>query len=119
VPDTERRQHRRLPFRLPLAYRPAGVAGGYGGRAVTVNISTTGTYFESPAPDLHEGMALDLVLRVPAAAGISPYTTEISAVGEIVRLFRLPQENDGKPDVPVHAGIAVRFSHPLQYQFLA
>jgi hypothetical protein len=93
------------------------LADGYGGRAVTINISTAGAYFESPAPDLCEGMALHLALMVPPAEGISPYTTEISAVGVIVRVDRLAHDNDGKPDGPVHAGIAVRFSRPLQYQF--
>jgi hypothetical protein len=119
VPDSERRERRRLLLRLPLAYRPAGLAGGYCGRAVTANISTTGTYFESPARDLHEGMALDLALTVPPAEGISPYTTEISTSGEVVRLVLLPQNKGAKPNAPVRTGVAVRFSRPLQYQFPA
>ena len=119
MPDSERRQHRRLPLRLPLAYRRAGIAGGYSGRAVTANISTMGTYFESPAPNLHEGMALDLALTVPPAEGISPYVTEISTAGEVVRLIHLPRNKDGDPNAPVRAGVAVRFSRPLQYEFPA
>lgn len=119
VPDSERRQHRRLPLRLPLAYRPAGKKAGYHGRAVSDNISTTGTYFEAPAPDLSEGMVLEIVLMVPPAEGISPYTTEISAEGEVVRIVRLPKDNGGRPNKPVSAGIAVRFLSPLQYQFPA
>ncbi|UCG32445.1 MAG: PilZ domain-containing protein [Phycisphaerales bacterium] len=119
MPDSERRQHRRLPLRLPLAYRPAGMAGGYEARAVTANISTTGTYFEAPAADLHEGMALHIALTVPPADGISPYTTEISAAGEVVRVVRLPKNKSGKPGTSLRAGIAVRFSRSLQYQFPA
>ena len=127
VPATERRQHRRLPLRLPLAYRPADAgrpatrsaetANAYTGRAVTSNISTMGVYFVSGDASLHEGMALDLRLTVPPAPGVSPYETEVSTAGEIVRLLRPSSNACPAPNEPAPNGVAVRFNRPLQYDF--
>ena len=133
MPATERRKHRRLPLRLPLAYRSAdaggaeaagagakavGAANTYTGRAVTANISTVGMYFEADDASLHEGMALALWVTVPPAPGVSPFDTEVRTTGEIVRLVRRRPSDRGDPEPSGRSGVAVRFSRPLQYDFL-
>jgi hypothetical protein len=115
--DAERRQHRRLTLRLPVAYRLAGAADTYSGRAVTVNVSTVGTYFETVDEDLREGAQLELALTIPPAEGISPYRTEVFTTGEVLRAAPLAQKNGDNADAQQRAGVAVRFRRPLQYEF--
>jgi len=65
VSPTERRQLERFRFRVPLRFRPSGLASGPVEHfAETTNISRGGFFFVTSAP-LQVGMPIEVSLRMP------------------------------------------------------
>jgi hypothetical protein len=115
--SADRRRHQRLSIRLPLVFRPSEASGVYTGRGVTANICAMGVCFESANDSTHPGMTLDLCITVPPAAGVSPYETEVSTTGRVIRLVRPASNRPGRLGAPERTTVAVRFNSPLQYDF--
>jgi hypothetical protein len=66
VSPTERRQLERFRIRVPLRFRPIGLASGQAEHfAETANISRGGFFFVTSAP-LQVGMPIEATLRMPA-----------------------------------------------------
>jgi PilZ domain len=65
VPPTERRQLERFRVRVPLRFRPLGVASGPAEHfAEATNISRGGFFFVTSAP-LQVGMPIEATLKIP------------------------------------------------------
>ena len=117
----ERREHRRLPIRLPIEFGPAEGPRDTTFRAITANISTGGLYFEvelvdgtcPPAPH----SVVDVDLTVPAGEGHFPYDGRIRSSAEVLRCETL--EANGSSSITHHrrVGVAARFCEPLQLAF--
>jgi hypothetical protein len=66
VPPSERRQLERFRIRVPLRFRPAGLAAGPAEHfAETTNISRGGFFFVTSAP-LQVGMPIEASLNMPS-----------------------------------------------------
>jgi hypothetical protein len=66
VPPSERRQLERFRIRVPLRFRPAGLASGPAEHfAETTNISRGGFFFVTSAP-LQVGMPIEASLNMPS-----------------------------------------------------
>jgi len=113
----ERRAHRRLKINLPLVCSPMGSEPGTAYRTVSIDVSSGGVYFEADADGFETGMTLDVEFGVPPGDGHFPYPGRVRGLGEVVRMEKLPgdQQPDGGP--PTRFGIATRFREPLELVF--
>ncbi len=95
--NTERRKHRRLPIQLPLICRdPQGTNEHVLVRSKTVNVSTGGLYFETLAHDIKPGQPIEVELTIPPGDGHFPYQGRVTATGEVIRIYHLPDRTDGQ-----------------------
>ena len=112
---SEKRAHRRLAVRLPLAYRRTGSPRTTGSIMSTVNVSTGGVYFETSDEQMQAGESLALEFTVPAADERFPLESRIKTVGRVVRTEVLDADANGD-EVPTftRVGIAVQFEEGLK-----
>lgn len=90
----ERRQHRRLPIRLPLECSICEEGHKRTLRAVTANIGPGGVYFEADVEGASMNVSPDtlwnLELTVPPGEGHFPYEGRIESVVRVLRCERVP-----------------------------
>ncbi len=109
----ERRQHRRLAIRLPVEYAVAGGTAAPQLRAVTLNVSTGGVYFEASSAGLCPGTEIEVAMTVPPGDGYSPYGGRVRGAAEILRVEPLLPHSPGSDRV----GVAARFRRDLKLLF--
>ena len=91
----EKRTHRRLAVRLPLAYRRADSPRANGSHMSTINVSTGGVYFETTDEDLRTGDELVLELNVPEGDERFPPHSKVKTVGRVVRTEVIDGDDEG------------------------
>ncbi|MCG3180630.1 MAG: hypothetical protein BIFFINMI_02992 [Phycisphaerae bacterium] len=115
---TEKRQHRRLPIRLPLVCRDPDSPGRVLVRSKTANVSTGGLYFETLADGIQVGQAFELELTIPPGDGHFPYQGRVAAQAEVVRVDELPPTPEGEGIMQLSRwGVAARFNANLKLSF--
>jgi hypothetical protein len=113
----EKRQHRRLNLRLPLAFERIEAGRYQSAHAMTENVSTGGVYFETTVEEIQPGEHLALTLDVPAGDGRFPQLGQISTVSKVVRQTRIEGKKSDSSASFTRYGIAVQFQQPLKLSF--
>ncbi|MFB3891313.1 MAG: PilZ domain-containing protein [Phycisphaerae bacterium] len=109
MPETERRQFRRLKLRLPITRLAGSSAVASGTTLWTSDISSGGMFFVAAAPESPpEGAQITFELLVPPGEGYSLSAGRVSGSGKIVRSLEI--------DAGL-AGVALRFTEPLALRF--
>jgi len=112
----ERRAHRRMEIRLPVACRRRSSQGPQVVRSVTRNISSGGLYVEVDTPGLQVGDRLQMELTVPPAEGVSPYEGRASCRVQVARVDHIERHRTGRPARPGF-GIAAQFLDRLRFSY--
>lgn len=112
----ERREHRRLEVRLPLAYRRTDAARVSDLRTRTINVSTGGLYFETTDEMLRPGVELDLELDVPEGDERFPPHSRIKTTGRVVRCEVLTDTEAGTVEFR-RLGVGAQFEKGLKLVF--
>ncbi|MCK5269493.1 MAG: PilZ domain-containing protein [Sedimentisphaerales bacterium] len=110
----EKRQYRRLDIRLPLDFHLENVNRGNLWHAVTQNVSTGGTYFETTLDNINTGDRLSLALGVDPQDQRFPPEGKITSVGEVVRVKTLDGQPSGEEPAVTRYGIGLKFVQPLK-----
>lgn len=110
----ERRAHKRIRIRLPVACRKDENGGRSFVRTVTQNISTGGMYLELDSGEFQPGDRLHVELTVPPAEGVSPYEGRAKCAAEVLRAEPVPAS---VPSGIERFGIAARFLDRLRISY--
>lgn len=110
----EKRAHRRLDLKLPLEFQHVGESRHNQWRTSTINVSTSGVYFETSLENIKVGDQLALAFGVePNDPRFPPHGT-INTVADVVRVETLPDDEQTKNPELQRFGIGARFTQPLK-----
>lgn len=115
--ETEKRQHRRLELRLPLEYRRRNSHRSMPTKTLSLNVSTSGIYFETTAEDIRVGETLELELGIPENDNRFPSHGYIVTTGNVIRIVSMKDTPNTEGAVFTRYGIAASFSKGFKLAF--
>ena len=83
--DTEKRRHKRLPLRLDLSCHRVDCPSEVLHAGRTVNVSTSGIYFETSSKVFEAGHMLKVELSIPPTDGLLEFGGRISGFAKVLR----------------------------------
>ena len=111
---SERRSKSRWPIKLDLLYYRTDLNTGGSHRGRTVNVSTSGAYFETQVSTLSRGNLLEIVFDIPPRAGVLEFGGSMAAVACVVRTDKISNLSEKGAFRSRKYGVAVEFCQSPQ-----
>jgi len=110
----EKRRHKRLGAAYNISCRKIGSSGNESYESCTVNVSSSGLYFETPDKVFEKGELLKVELTIQPTPGLLEFGGKIAGFAKVIRACNVTDSIVEAVLSQARYGVAVEFCRPLK-----